>query len=114
MAPPLPNLSIDANRLWSTLDRSSEIGKGPNGGLRRLALSDSDKEMRDQFVAWCQGIGCTVTVDATGSIFAISALPRLVAAILTLISSCISSRTRLWRKWTPRLAWSPAGITATR
>ena len=26
--------------------------------------------MRDQFVAWCQGIGCTVTVDATGSIFA--------------------------------------------
>ena len=66
----LPNLSIDAKRLWSTLDRSSEIGTGPKGGLRRLALSDSDKEMRDQFVAWCEAIGCTVTVDAAGSIFA--------------------------------------------
>lgn len=66
----LPNLSIDAQRLWSTLDRSSEIGTGPKGGLRRLALSDSDKEMRDQFVSWCEAIGCTVTVDAAGSIFA--------------------------------------------
>ena len=66
----LPNLSIDATRLWSTLDQSSEIGKGPKGGLRRLALSDSDKKMRDLFVAWCEGIGCAVTVDAAGSIFA--------------------------------------------
>ena len=65
-----PNLSIDAARLWSTLDRSSEIGAGPKGGLRRLALSDSDKEMRDQFVAWCEASGCAVTVDAAGSIFA--------------------------------------------
>ncbi len=70
MTQSLPNLSIDATRLWSTLDRSSEIGKGPKGGLRRLALSDSDKEMRDQFIAWCEGIGCAVTVDAAGSIFA--------------------------------------------
>ena len=66
----LPNLSIDAKRLWSTLDRSSEIGTGPKGGLRRLALSDSDKEMRDQYVEWCEAIGCSVTVDAAGSIFA--------------------------------------------
>ena len=65
----LPNLSVDAERLWSTLDRSSEIGTGPKGGLRRLALSDSDKEMRDRFSAWCEAIGCRVTVDAAGSIF---------------------------------------------
>jgi len=65
-----PNLSIDADRLWSTLDRSAEIGVGKAGGLRRLALSDSDREMRDQFVAWCEGAGCGVTVDAAGSIFA--------------------------------------------
>ena len=70
MSQTLPNLSIDANRLWATLDRSSEIGAGPKGGLRRLALSDSDKEMRDQFVSWCEAIGCAVTVDAAGSVFA--------------------------------------------
>jgi len=70
MANPQRNLSIDADRLWSTLMRSAEIGTGLSGGLRRLALTDSDKEMRDQYVAWCEAIGCTVTVDATGSIFA--------------------------------------------
>ena len=66
----LPNLSIDAERLRSTLDRSSAIGTGPKGGLRRLALSDSDREMRDQLVEWCEAGGCRVTVDAAGSIFA--------------------------------------------
>lgn len=70
MANPQRNLSIDSDRLWSTLMRSAEIGTGLAGGLRRLALSDSDKEMRDQYVAWCEAIGCTVTVDAAGSIFA--------------------------------------------
>ena len=47
-----PNLSIDAHRLWSTLDRSAEIGVGKAGGLRRVALSDDAKIMRDQFVEW--------------------------------------------------------------
>ncbi|MEE2688015.1 MAG: Zn-dependent hydrolase [Pseudomonadota bacterium] len=67
---PLPNLSINSDRLWSTLDRSAEIGIGKSGGLRRVALSDDDKVMRDQFVEWCECAGCTVTVDAAGNIFA--------------------------------------------
>ena len=67
---PLPNLSIDTDRLWSTLNRSAEIGVGEAGGLRRVALSDDDKIMRDQFVGWCKGAGCAVTVDAAGNIFA--------------------------------------------
>ncbi|MCY4501031.1 MAG: hydantoinase/carbamoylase family amidase, partial [Alphaproteobacteria bacterium] len=66
----LPNLSIDPERLRSTLDRSSAIGTGPKGGLRRLALSDSDREMRDQFSAWSEAGGCGVAVDEAGSIFA--------------------------------------------
>ncbi len=70
MPPPRPNLSIDAERLRAALRRSSGIGAGPRGGLRRLALSDSDREMRDQFVAWCEAIGCQVVVDTAGSIFA--------------------------------------------
>ena len=67
---PRPNLYVDADRLWSTLDRSAEIGVGKSGGLRRLALSDDDKEMRDQFVEWCETSECKVTVDAAGNIFA--------------------------------------------
>jgi hypothetical protein len=41
-------LRIDAPRFWSTVMRSGEIGPGKSGGLRRLAMSDADKEMRDQ------------------------------------------------------------------
>jgi len=61
---------IDAGRFWSTVMRSGEIGPGKAGGLRRLALSDADKEMRDLFITWCTEAGCTVTVDRVGNIFA--------------------------------------------
>jgi N-carbamoyl-L-amino-acid hydrolase len=63
-------IEIDGKRLWSTVLRSSEIGPGKRGGMRRLALSDSDKVMRDQFVAWAKEDGCAVTVDQVGTIFA--------------------------------------------
>ena len=51
---------IDAPRFWSTVMRSGEIGPGKAGGLRRLALTDADKEMRDLFITWCTEAGCTV------------------------------------------------------
>ncbi|MEM7227111.1 MAG: Zn-dependent hydrolase [Pseudomonadota bacterium] len=63
-------LEVDGARLWSTIERSALFGPGKAGGLRRLALSDSDKEMRDQFVEWCQAAGCAVSVDRVGNIFA--------------------------------------------
>jgi len=65
-----PTLRIDAARFWSTVMRSGEIGPGKAGGLRRLALTDADKEMRDLFVTWCTEAGCTVAVDRVGNIFA--------------------------------------------
>lgn len=64
------SVRIDAPRFWSTVMRSGEIGPGKAGGLRRLALTDADKEMRDLFVTWCTEAGCTVTVDRVGNIFA--------------------------------------------
>ena len=67
---PAPDLRVDLNRFWTTIERSAQIGPGRPGGLARLALSDSDKQMRDQFVTWCLGAGLTVTVDRMGSIFA--------------------------------------------
>jgi len=62
--------TIDAARFWSTVMRSGQIGPGKAGGLRRLALTDADKEMRDLFVTWCTEAGCTVTTDRVGNIFA--------------------------------------------
>jgi N-carbamoyl-L-amino-acid hydrolase len=63
-------LEINAERLWDSLERSAEIGRFRDVGLRRLALSSEDKEMRDLFVSWVRDAGCTVEVDRLGNIFA--------------------------------------------
>ena len=63
-------LEVDAERLWQTLERSAEIGKFREVGLRRLALSDEDRRMRNLFVEWAKAAGCTVEIDRLGNIFA--------------------------------------------
>ena len=63
-------LQINEDRLWSTIMRSSEIGPGVAGGLSRLALSDADRQVRDEFRSWCEAAGLTVTVDRLGNMFA--------------------------------------------
>jgi N-carbamoyl-L-amino-acid hydrolase len=65
-----PPVAVNAARLWSTIERSAQIGVGRPGGLARVALSDADGEMRDQFVAWCREAGLAVSVDRVGNIFA--------------------------------------------
>src|ERR1700761_8058595 len=68
---PAPHvLEINPKRLWETLERSAEIGKFRDVGLRRLALSAEDKQMRDQFIDWAKAAGCTVEIDRLGNIFA--------------------------------------------
>lgn len=61
---------IDPARFWSTIQLSAQIGVGREGGLSRLALSDSDKAMRDAFCELCRDAGLTVRVDGVGNIFA--------------------------------------------
>ena len=39
-------LEINPERLWDSLERSAEIGRFRDVGLRRLALSAEDKQMR--------------------------------------------------------------------
>ena len=65
-----PALYVDIERFWATIEHSASIGTGRPGGLSRLTLTDSDKEMRDIFVGWCREAGLTVRHDAMGSIFA--------------------------------------------
>jgi N-carbamoyl-L-amino-acid hydrolase len=64
-----PNLAVDGDRLWSTLEASAAIGRGPRGGLRRLTLTDDDKAMRDLFAKWARESGFSVTVDQLGNMF---------------------------------------------
>ena len=63
-------LRTNDERLWASLMEMAQIGATPNGGSCRLALSDEDKLGRDLFVSWCEAIGCDITVDQMGNIFA--------------------------------------------
>jgi beta-ureidopropionase / N-carbamoyl-L-amino-acid hydrolase len=64
-------LSVNGERLWSTIMASARIGPGRTPtGLRRLALTDADRDMRDLFAEWCRDAGCAVTVDGMGNMFA--------------------------------------------
>lgn len=65
------NLAINADRLWSDLMETAQIGGTQKGGIRRLTLSDEDRQVRDWFRAQCETLGCTVEVDEVGNMFAI-------------------------------------------
>ena len=66
----MQNLAIDAARLWDSLMETARIGGTPRGGIRRLALTDLDREVRDWFRREVEALGCTVTVDEVGNMFA--------------------------------------------
>jgi beta-ureidopropionase / N-carbamoyl-L-amino-acid hydrolase len=66
----MQNLQIDGARLWDTLMTSARIGATPKGGICRLTLTDLDRQVRDWFKAQCEALGCTVTVDDMGNMFA--------------------------------------------
>ena len=61
---------VNGERLWETLHSLAKIGATPAGGVARVALTDEDREGRDQFVAWVQELGCTVHIDQMGNLFA--------------------------------------------
>ena len=52
-------LEVDGKRLWESLQRCAEAGRFRGTGVRRLALSSEDKEVRDLYVGWVREAGCT-------------------------------------------------------
>ena len=45
-------LRIDAARLWQSLMHLATIGATPLGGVRRITLTDLDRQGRDRVVEW--------------------------------------------------------------
>lgn len=64
------NLSVDAARLWASIMETAKIGATPKGGIKRLTLTDLDRQVRDWFRAACEAAGCTVAIDDMGNMFA--------------------------------------------
>jgi beta-ureidopropionase / N-carbamoyl-L-amino-acid hydrolase len=65
----LPSLHIDAQRLWDRLMTLARIGATPKGGVARLALTELDRQGREQVLRWARELGCSVRMDAIGNLF---------------------------------------------
>ena len=64
------NLAIDAERLWGEIMETAAIGGTAKGGICRLTLTDLDRQARDWFKARAERLGCRVTIDDMGTMFA--------------------------------------------
>src|SRR5436309_12776609 len=64
------SIRIDGARLWQSLMELAQIGATPKGGVRRLALTDLDRQGRDLVVGWLREAGANVEIDGVGNIFA--------------------------------------------
>ena len=65
----IDSITIDSDRLWTSLAEVSVFGATPAGGLNRLAASTEDGQARDYVVAAAKEIGCTIRIDALGNTF---------------------------------------------
>ena len=67
------NLRIDPERLWSTLMESGAIGATAKGGINRQTLTAEDAAVRAWFKREAETLGCSVSVDEVGNMFALRA-----------------------------------------
>ncbi|HXE67937.1 MAG TPA: Zn-dependent hydrolase [Hyphomicrobiaceae bacterium] len=67
------NLRIDPERLWSTLMETGAIGATAKGGINRQTLTAADAAVRTWFQREAETLGCSVTVDEIGNMFALRA-----------------------------------------
>ena len=62
-------LRINGERLWASLMELAKIGATLKGGVKRLALTDLDREGRDLVVGWGRAAGLAITIDQIGNVF---------------------------------------------
>jgi len=65
------NLRIDPERLWATLMQTAAIGGTAKGGINRQTLTAEDGQVRGWFKREAEALGCRVTVDEVGNMFAL-------------------------------------------
>ena len=65
------SIRVDGARLWQSLMDLAQIGATPKGGVRRLALTDLDRQGRDLVVGWLRDAGASTEIDGAGNVFAV-------------------------------------------
>src|SRR3989454_8438889 len=65
----LRGFQVNSQRLQQTLDKLSEFGRNPEGGVTRLGFSEADMAAREYVMGLMRQAGLTVRVDPAGNIF---------------------------------------------
>ena len=60
---------INSQRLQATLEKLSEFGRNPEGGVTRLGFSQADLDARTYVMSLMKDAGLEIRVDAAGNIF---------------------------------------------
>ncbi|MBX2868266.1 MAG: Zn-dependent hydrolase [Acidiferrobacterales bacterium] len=63
------NISINNDRLWSTLMEMAKIGATEKGGVCRLTMTDLDQAGRALLLRWAGDAGYSHSMDAVGNLF---------------------------------------------
>ena len=75
-------LHVDSQRLQGTLERLSEFGRNPEGGVTRIGFSEADLAARGYIGGLMKEAGLEVRVDPAGNMFGLRAgserLPKLL------------------------------------
>ncbi|WP_270938636.1 M20 family metallo-hydrolase [Falsiroseomonas oryzae] len=61
--------AVDEARQWDRLMQMARIGAIPGDGVNRACLTDLDRQARRLLIAWAEGLGLGVSVDALGNLF---------------------------------------------
>src|SRR4029077_3468082 len=62
-------LHVDSQRLQGTLEKLSEFGQNPEGGVTRIGFSETDMAAREYVIGLMKQAGLEVRVDPAGNIF---------------------------------------------
>jgi beta-ureidopropionase / N-carbamoyl-L-amino-acid hydrolase len=74
---------VNGDRLVQKLATLAQIGKLPNGGVRRISYTPEDLLARQLVCEWMSEAGMTVSIDAAGNIIGTYAGARSAAALAT-------------------------------
>ena len=77
-----PQLHVNSQRLETTLEKLSEYGRNPDGGVTRLGYSETDMAAREYVIGLMKDAGLSVRIDPAGNIFGHRDSPQKLPVIL--------------------------------
>ncbi len=94
-----PKFHVNTQRLQTSLEKLSEFGRNPDGGVTRLGYSDTELAARQYVRGLMEQAGLTIRTDAAGNLFGgragLEKLPVLFSALTSTPCSTAESLTAM-------------------